>query len=462
VKILERKLEVTEEAAAEAAKKAAKPAVKPRNYYVDARSVGTKRESEPPRYVRTLSKTEWPQLKDLTWLDFGMDYRMRFEYRDKDLRRDVATLDKPIMQKWRTYLGVHDIVDPFRFYAEFQDSRRFNSKFEDDTRDLNKMELIQAVGELHFKDVFGVDRPLRLQYGRLWMEYLDRRLIANNAWRNTTNTFQGFRAILGQESNDWQADIIAVQPVIRDVNEFDQVDYDQWFYGVIGNWRRWSDIITLQPYFLGLRRTQDGEVNKDISTIALRGYGNIGDSGFDYDFDFAYQTGKLNDLDHHAQMLTTEVGYTFAHDWKPRISTFIGYASGDRDPDDEEDNRFDRLFGFARPWSANDYMAPENIIAPKLRFEFVPHESVLLDMGYSSYWLASGTDSTPGGLYRDPTGDSGTFLGNELDIRARFRFPYVETTLGYAWFAPGEFIKNVGRPDNTNFFYVEITPRLFK
>jgi hypothetical protein len=295
------------------------------------------------------------------------------------------------------------------------------------------------------------------------MEYVDRRLIANNFWRNTTNTFQGFRAILGQESNDWQADLFAVQPVIRDVQEFDQVDYNQWFYGVIGNWRRWSDIITLQPYFLGLRRQSKGTTNKDINTIALRGYGLFGESGFDYDFDFAYQTGKVGDLDHHAQMLTTEVGYTFAHDWQPRVSTFIGYASGDRDPDDQENNRFDRLFGFARPWSANDYFAPENLIAPKLRLDFAPHKHILIDLGYSAYFLASGTDAWVGGNnLRDKTGDSGTFIGNELDARVRFRIPYVDATLGYAWFAPGEFVKNVGRPENTNFFYVEISPRAFK
>jgi hypothetical protein len=58
-----------------------------------------------------------------------------------------------------------------------------------------------------------------------------------------------------------------------------------------------------------------------------------------------------------------------SHAWKPRVSLFYGHATGDRDPNDGTDNRFERFFGFGRPWSANDYIVYENIRAPKLRFE---------------------------------------------------------------------------------------------
>ena len=38
-------------------------------------------------------------------------------------------------------------------------------------------------------------------------ETLDRRFIARNEWRNTTNAFEGFRLNLGQEANDWEVDM---------------------------------------------------------------------------------------------------------------------------------------------------------------------------------------------------------------------------------------------------------------
>ncbi len=46
-----------------------------------------------------------------------------------------------------------------------------------------------------------------------------------------------------------------------------------------------------------------------------------------------------------------------------RFSTFYGYAKRDEDPNDNVDNRFERFYGFGRPWSANDYIVFENINA---------------------------------------------------------------------------------------------------
>ncbi len=439
-------------------------AAEARDYYVEARSVGTRRETEPPRYVRNLSELEYFEGPAATWLDLGLDYRIRYEYRDDDFRRPVSGLDEPLMLRARSYLGVKQLLDPFRCFVEFEDARRYNSQFPQDDRDVNEHELIQIAGELYFEDGLGDDRPLRFQAGRFAFEYTDRRLIARNEWRNTTNTFQGFRTILGQQSNDWQVDVLALQPIERLIQQFDRVDEEQWFYGVIGDWRRWSEIITLQPYYLVL--DQDGKgnrIDREIHTLALRGYGIVGQTGYDYDFDVAWQFGRHGSAAHRAFAFTTELGYTFEHDWKPRLSGFMGYASGDRDPLDNTNERFDRLFGFGRPWSANDYFRWENVVAPKTRLEFRPHEKLRIDAGYGVFWLASDTDAWPAANLRDPTGQSGDFIGHEFDIRARVAVtPRLDVTLGYAHFIPGAFPRNTGRSDDTDFFYVETSTRLFK
>lgn len=69
------------------------------SYYVERKSYGTGRETEPPRYVRQLNKT-WLKkddaLADIDWLDIGLDYRMRYEWRDNDFRRGRDTIDEPI------------------------------------------------------------------------------------------------------------------------------------------------------------------------------------------------------------------------------------------------------------------------------------------------------------------------------------------------------------------------------
>lgn len=429
------------------------------NYFVESRAYGAQPESEPPRYVHApLSSTGIDALKDLTWLDFGMDHRTRFEYRDDDLRRDVLELDTPFLLRSRAYLGIHDIFDPFRIGAEFQDARRLNSDFPPDDRDDDENDIIQLYGELYFKNALGEGRPFRVQAGRLAFEYLDRRLISRNPWRNTTNNFDGFRAILGEQKNDWQLDLLAVQPVERRLRQPDRSNEEEWFYGAIGSWRRWSKIVTLQPYYLvrDQDRKDPTQRDREIHTLGLRGYGIVGDSGFDYDSDFAWQFGNDGEREQRAFAFASELGYTFKHKWKPRLSGFIGYASGDRHPRDNTTERFDRLYGFGRPWSADDYITWENVIAPKARLEFTPVEKLRMDTGYGAYWLASDSDAWSAIDRRDPLGRSGDFMGQEFDIRARYQLnSRVEITLGYAHFFIGPFVENTGPADDSDFFYVE-------
>ncbi|KJV07430.1 hypothetical protein VZ94_04960 [Methylocucumis oryzae] len=459
--------------------------VKKYGYYLEAGSYGTKRLTTPPPYIRNLSKTGIEEFKDVTWLDVGLNFRFRYEYRDGDIRRSTALVDNPLLFKTRAYLGVKEIFDPFRFAVELQDSRRYNSHFPTDVRDVNEFEIIAGYGELYFKDALGTDdlgnaRPFSFKMGRFNFEFLDRRLIGNNEWRNTTNTFQGFQAMLGQDKNDWQVDLLALQPLERLKYDFDEVVDEQWLSAVMGHWRKWSEIITLEPYYLQLKQTASANNNfldREIHAVALRGYGWVGESGVNYDFNGIYQFGTSGTQNQDAYGFTAEIGYTFSHPWKPRFSASYGYASGDKDPNDKHNERFERFFGFARPWSADDYVVFENIIAPKIRLELEPSKNFRLDTGYSFFWLASDTDRfnnlntvpDPTGLNRDKTGKSGDFIGHSFDIRARYKIdPRVETILGYSHFTTGEFVRNIQNKsqghhtDDTNFFYVEVNINAFQ
>lgn len=484
-------------------------------YYVERRSYGTGRETEPPRYVKQANKTwlnDIDGLEDLSWLDIGLDYRARFESRDNDFRRNRDTSDEPILLRTRAFVAIKDILDPLRFTLEVEDARRNNSQFtrDFDTRDVNYVEPIQAYAELFFKetplgkDGLGNDRPISIKAGRHAFEYLDRRLLARNEWRNTTNNFQGIRASIGQQKNDWQVDLLALKPVQRLTNQLDEVDHSQDLYGVIGDWRRWSDIVTLQPYYLRLKQDGDSveldangkaalantKIDRDIHTAGIRAYGVVGKTGWDYDVNYAKQWGKqerragngnfIADLDHDAYAYNLEAGYTFTHAWKPRLSASYGFASGDKNQTDTGNERFERLFGFARPWSNNDYFQMENISAPKVRVEFEPKlsfiEGLKVDAGYSWYRLDSARDRWNGAGLRDSSGQSGKDVGEEVDVRVRFPInKYSSVNLGYAYFWAGDFTKNttrnatpggltVGDPtrrDNSEFIYAEFTVSAF-
>jgi hypothetical protein len=255
--------------------------------------------------------------------------------------------------------------------------------------------------------------------------------------------------------------LLAVQPLQRLLYEWDRPVEGQWVWAAIGHWRGWSDVMTLEPFYLAFT---DSEVSSGrvVHSPGMRAYGRLGDTGFDFDLNGIYQFGQNGSLDVAAWAATAEVGYRWELPWKPRLSVFYGQATGDADPNDGTDNRFERFFGFARPWSANDYIVFENIRTPKLRLEMAPHERFRFDLGHSWYWLDSPTDRYLLDSLRDPTGSNGSFVGHEFDVRFRWQATSkMEVILGYAHFFPGDFVRNTIRPGDTDFAYLEVTVNAF-
>ncbi len=433
------------------------------NYYVESKSYGSRLEPEPPQYVRTLSETKIESLKKIDWIDVGLQYRVRFEDRDNDFTRSIDNVDTPIFSRTRAYFGVKKILDPFRLTLEFQDSRKSHSRFASSDSETNKLEFLQSYGELFFKDALGYERPISIRYGRMSFGLLDKRLVDRNGWRNTTNNFQGFRAIFGQNKNDWQLDTFALQTLNRPLERMDHRNNDQWLYGAVGNWRRWSKVTTLQPFYFRFDQKKTAlQSKKEIHSTGLRSYGVFGNSNFDYDFSGTVQFGRNNNQKQRAFGSVAEIGYNFKHSWKPRLSENYVYGSGDKNPNDNKDQRFDRLFGASNPITKNDYFQWENINAVKTRIEFEPNQKLRVDSGYSFYWLASSTDRWNKGNLRDNTGSSGNFLGQEFDSRIRYKFnPNLDSAIGYVHFKPGEFTRKVGRNNASDFLYLELTWSLF-
>ena len=459
------------------------------SYHRRSNSYATNPDPDPPRYVRQLSEIGVDAFKDVTWLEIGIEHRTRYEMRHNDIRHIEGGYDNPFFLRNRVYLGIKEILDPFRFAVEFQDSRVYNHKFASTDQENNPYDLINGYGELFFKRALGEDgrgqnQPIRFRVGRMAYETLDRRFIGRNEWRNTTNSFEGFRLNLGQQNNPWEVEMFGLQPVKRLQSRFDEANKHLWVFGAIGHWRKWSDIITLQPYYMGQKQTADpngltttSQLDREIHMPSLRGYGKIGNL-LDYDLNFSYQFGFNGAQQHNAYGYTTEIGRNFDYAWKPRLSAFYGYATGDRNSNDSVSNRFDRFFGFARPWSADHYVIYENIKAPKIRFDLQPTRKLGIEAGYAWFWLASKTDRlfdsfngnisvvNDPGYNRDKTGKSGDYVGSALETRIRYQVtPRVNTVVGYTHFTAGNFVKNIitanhanidQRSGNTDFLYVEV------
>ncbi len=450
------------------------------SYYQKANAYATTRDPDPPKYVTPATKSPWSLLNQYSWLDAGLDYRLRYEYRDDDIRRVVDGVDQPFLHRTRLYLGVRDIVDPLRFAVEIQDSHRYGSQFAKDNRDINELEPIRAYVELFFKDWLPADaqgnsRPVSVRYGLHNFEFLDRRLIGNNQWRNTANHFRGVHASVGQESSDWQVDLLHLQPMNRITYDPDRTVAGQTVNAVIGHWRKWSEDVTIEPFYFQFKDTTIANGGRVVDSPGIRAYGVFGKSGFDFDSSFITQSGHNGTREVDAWAAWTEFGYSFGDPWKSRLSLFYGVISGDRDPVDGEDNRFERFFGFQRPWSADDYFVLENSRAPKIRYEASPDTNLKFDVGYSWFKLYSATDRfnnlasvpTQNAANRDLTGQSGRNVGSEFDIRFLWQVtPQTLVTVGYAHFVTGGWSRKrlggIGRPSSdSDFAYVEVMTKVF-
>lgn len=434
-----------------------------KNYYVKSRGYSSNPESDPPNYVYQLDQTGIESFKNLNWIDAGLNYRMRFESRKNDFRRSSNVTDNVFLSRTQAYFGIKEIIDPLRFAIELQDSRSNNSKFSKSSSDVNKLDLFQGYGELHFKNAPLIDRTISLRAGRMAYEVIDRKMFSRDEWGNTGTNFQGFRAIVGEQKNDWQFDSFALKPMNEEIEGSDHHNKDIWVYAAILNWRRWSEVMTIQPFYF--RMDQSSSETSDprlINSPGLRFYGVLGKTNFDYDFTGVYQFGENNHEKHRAHAYAAEIGYTQDHNWQPRYSLVYGYASGDKNPHDNKNQKFERFYGFNRPWSNSNHIEWENLETLKTRLELKPSQKIKLETSYSFYWLASASDGWNRANLRDETGSNGKSIGQDFDFRMHFPLSNkIKSTLGYAHFIPGKFARNVGRTGSSDFIYLEVTFNIF-
>jgi len=167
-----------------------------------------------------------------------------------------------------------------------------------------------------------------------------------------------------------------------------------------------------------------------------------------------------------AGMFFGALGYTFDASWSPRLSAEYYYASGDADPGDDVFGQHERLFGSRRTdlnnTSIHGPLTPANISAPGLRLEVTPGAGTDGWLKYSAVWLASATDSWVIARLRDPTGQSGNFVGHAIDGRIRrWLIPEkLRVEAGASLLEFGEFTRSVpGGPqgERTLFGYSQMT-----
>ena len=438
---------------------------------ISTKAIGGKPSPEIPKYVSSLS--DWGErygggdhFADQDWLLLGYQIRGRLENLDRYYRQPGLPSDSGGFygRTW-AYLGIRDILDPFRFTLELADARRESVDFPPTSSEEDHWGFLQAYAELYFENGL-FDQPTSFQAGRFSFDAVDRRLIARNRYRNTANAFDGLRLRFGDDKSPWTATVFALRPVARGLDSFDnESSNERTFFGGYATLRQNSPSLVLEPYWFYLEDERRIGRERNIHTAGLHAYGQFCDGRYDYDFSGAVQWGDINGLDHLAYAIHAELGYNFKHSWKPRLAFWLNYGSGDNNPTDGDSGRFTELFGAPfGMYGFTRYFTWENTISPVISFSFRPVEDVRVEFLLRSYSLASDNDvwvrsrNAMGNPRQDPTGSSGTHIGEEIDIRVRWKATdQLLFDTGFAHFMPGSFVDRTGESKTSTLVYFQAT-----
>lgn len=341
------------------------------------------------------------------------------------------------------------------------------------TTTVDEFDILQLFGSLTVRNLFGSELRTDVHFGRMTLDFGRRRLISRNNFRNTVNSFDGLHWQIARNTT-WRLRAFFVEPVVRDEVSLDRQNDKLLFWGAYWESRhfRWFQVDT---YYMGLQdqRLDAGTLRRTYSTFGGRLSKEPKAGEFDYEIESTWQLGTLGDTNHFAHFQHLDLGYTFQLPWTPRILFHYAYASGDRNPDDGQNESFDSLFG-DRSWEYN----PTGIFGPFFRTNFsspgwrvilTPAKGVNFQVKHRVWYLAQSKDAFGSSGLRDETGQAGTSIGQDVEVRLQWAVNNnLDFDVGYThWFKGSYFDRlpaSAGLPaggnKDTDYFFAAMRVRL--
>lgn len=418
-----------------------------------------------------------------SWLEISGEQRTRYETLDGQFRAGRDGGDQALT--FRTLLMAQFKAEPGRIVTEFLDARQYLSDDGSpiDPTMVNALDVLQAHVRWDAADLIpGGTNTVRM--GRETLDLGNRRLIARNAYRNTINSFTGLDWLWQADGGAWVRAFyfLPVRRLPEDVDSLldnevaaDTQSFDQQFWGVYADAGKLPLKFHLEGYYLRLQE-EATEVfrRRHLHTPGLRLYRSAVPGEWDVEIESTIQfgtsqlragTGQPN-LDHLAHHQHATLGYTLDLSWRPRAAVRYDYATGDADPNDGSNGRFDTLFGARRfefgPTGIYGAVPRANLNSPEYSLSVRPRPNLELSFSHRFLWLAEARDAWTAAGVRDSSGASGTELGQQLEFRVRWDLVpgNVRLDTGLTHLFVGEFQRtapNSSGEGDVNFVYLELT-----
>jgi hypothetical protein len=418
------------------------------------------------------------------WLNASLEYRARYETFDTPWAKGQK--GSQWQAPMQTVLFLEANYEGFRTGLEFWDARQYGAT--SDSTVNNTMVDVAALPQLYAawstRDLFGAGLGFEAKGGMQTIDMGSRRLIARNAFRNTTNSFTGLLLRLQDGEGAWQVQAFGTQPVLRLPDQkadlldngyaWDPTADNAVFTGIFSSARLpWDITGELYLYYLGEDSTATNY--RRLFTPGFRLIKNPKKGEFDFEGESIAQTGNRydtlynpagqgtkQDVPVEAYFEHIQAGYTFDVPWDPRLLVQYDYATGGAT--NGTSHSFDTLYG-ARRWEYGPTgilgpFARNNINSPGARLFLVPHRDVATFIAYRAWWMADSKAAWQPANLVDPSGKAGDFMGHTVELSARWdAHENIAIEGGWTYLIKGNFAKNApGAPanhDNVNYLYVQ-------
>lgn len=405
------------------------------------------------------------------WLKAKGEFRLRYESLDGQFRAGLDGSDQILAA--RTLAQLSASFNTVVFNAELQDSRVY---LDDEgtplsTSFVNTFEFINLNVDFDLGSLLGRQSETKLKVGRQTIEVGSERFIERNGFRNTINSYDGIhlRNYLNNK-NSFEAFVVSPvraqpRPVLElseNKQRLDKTDDAIVFWGVLySDNKNWLKNTTTELFAYGLNESDKldrATSDREIYTLGFRTIKDPEIEVWDFEVEYAYQFGKRFSssstqeqplLDVQAETLHAELAYTFPFRWQPRLAFELDFASGDDDPNDGRFGSYDRLFGSRRGdvgfTSIHGPLVRNNLVLAgfDLDFQFTPTTDGFISIQRA--WLDSATDELDAANLRDSNGESGTLIGDTLDVRLRHWFiaKKIRVDIGASALFNGQFLNEV-------------------
>lgn len=459
-------------------------------------------------------------------VDFNVRFRGEARHNTFDFNSATETVNDDAFVLARYRIGAKYTVSPkVSFYGQLQDVREYGATrpqvpYVNAAEGNNPLDLRQLYVDLGDPR----DDVVYARIGRQMMAYGDERLIGGFEWNNLARTFDAVKVVYNNAAAKTTVDFFAAKVVTvkgRNLGQdfsliADKSDPHDLFAGI---YLQNSGLVKNQKtdvYLLYRGKTQNGpfyrpntlttgatgvapyDIPEKIYTLGVRAQSisMAALGGFDYLFEGAIQWGKSrpgltnaqvvvpNWYDHQAYAYHLEVGRSWERSkFFPRLSVEYNEASGDKNPNDTENDAFLNLFHTNHKfYGYMDTLGWKNMrnAAVTLRFKpFATFDSSLkksvLRLDYHWFWLKTNQDlwyranaitavATPAvgiraGLPKD--------IGQEFDATWSWSpSPPYDILIGYSYFDTGKYLPaaratgtTLGRGDNASFCYAQLMLR---